>query len=73
MADDDYVIMRDLSFEIHQGEIFVIIEQSGGGKSTLVKYLLGLRHAGHQRIFYDGQDTNSVIKAQVLMARKYGY
>ena len=34
--------LRDISFDMHQGEIFGIIGGTGSGKSTLVQVLLGL-------------------------------
>lgn len=38
----DVVLQRDLSFEVHEGEIFAILGGSGCGKSTLLRYLIGL-------------------------------
>ncbi|MEW8470062.1 MAG: ATP-binding cassette domain-containing protein, partial [Candidatus Thiodiazotropha sp.] len=35
MAYGDFVIQRDLSFTIRQGDIFIIMGGSGCGKSTL--------------------------------------
>ncbi len=35
-------ILRGISLEIRQGETFVIIGRSGGGKSVLLKHLIGL-------------------------------
>jgi ABC-type multidrug transport system fused ATPase/permease subunit len=37
-------VLHDLSFEIEPGEIVGIVGPSGGGKSTLVQLLLGLRN-----------------------------
>lgn len=42
LAFGSFVVMRDLTFEIEQGEIFVIMGGSGSGKSTLLKHLIGL-------------------------------
>ncbi len=36
------VILNNISFDVNQGEIFVILGGSGCGKSTLLKHLIGL-------------------------------
>lgn len=36
------VLMRDLNFSVHRGEVFVILGGSGSGKSTLLKHMIGL-------------------------------
>lgn len=38
----DIVILEDISFDVLEGEIFVILGGSGCGKSTLLKQLIGL-------------------------------
>jgi len=52
MAFGDFVLMRDLDFEIHRGDIFVIMGGSGCGKSTLLRHLLGLIEPASGEIFY---------------------
>lgn len=37
------VIFRDVSFEVAEGEVFVILGGSGSGKSTLLRQLIGLQ------------------------------
>lgn len=39
---DGRPILEGLSFEVHRGEIFVILGRSGCGKSTVLKHLIGL-------------------------------
>jgi phospholipid/cholesterol/gamma-HCH transport system ATP-binding protein len=52
MAHGSLVVMRDLSFEVHRGEIFVIMGGSGSGKSTLLRHLIGLQEplSGHVEV-----------------------
>ena len=36
------VIFKDVSVDIHAGEVFVVLGGSGCGKSTLLKQMIGL-------------------------------
>ena len=44
------------SFDIHEGEIFVIMGLSGSGKSTLVRLLNRLIEPTSGQILVDGED-----------------
>ena len=50
------VIMRNLSFDVHKGEVLVIMGGSGSGKSTLLKVLIGLLPPAQGKVFYDSTD-----------------
>jgi len=52
MAYGDFVLMRDLNFEINESEIFVIMGGSGCGKSTLLRHLIGLKEPSSGEIFF---------------------
>ena len=52
MAYGDFVIQRDLNFQVHRGEVFVIMGDSGGGKSTLLRHLIGLKRPATGDIRY---------------------
>lgn len=54
------VVMRDLSFEVTQGEIFVLMGGSGSGKSTLLKSLVGLKDVPPGSVHLVGEDLSSV-------------
>ena len=48
--------LKDVSFEIEQGQFVGIIGHTGSGKSTLIQHLNGLVKATSGRIFYEGQN-----------------
>ena len=48
--------LRDVSFEIPQGQFVGIIGHTGSGKSTLIQHLNGLVRATSGRVLYDGQN-----------------
>jgi len=54
MAYGDFVVMRDLTFTILRGDIFIIMGGSGCGKSTLMKILIGLKEPARGQVLYDG-------------------
>ena len=56
MAYGDFVLMRDLSYTINRGDIFIIMGGSGCGKSTMMAVLIGLKAPATGKVFYDGQD-----------------
>ena len=39
MAYGDFVVQRDLDFEIARGEVFIIMGDSGCGKSTFLRWI----------------------------------
>jgi len=64
-------ILDGVSLKIHQGEIMVIMGGSGSGKSTFLRYLLGLHKptSGSIRIF--GQDITEMSEQQLYELRKH--
>ena len=56
MAYGDFVLMRDLTFTINRGDIFIIMGGSGCGKSTLMTMLVGLKTPAKGKIFYGEVD-----------------
>ena len=73
LAFGDFVVMRDLTFDIQQGEIFVIMGGSGSGKSTLLKHLIGLLHPSEGNIRVGGQDLWAMDEAErSAMLREIG-
>ncbi|NDY58325.1 ATP-binding cassette domain-containing protein [Desulfovibrio sulfodismutans] len=52
MSYGDFVIMRDLSFTIRRGDIFIVMGGSGCGKSTLLRVLVGLKEPAKGQVLY---------------------
>ncbi len=51
-AYDDKEIIRDLSFSIEKGEIFVLVGPSGSGKTSTLKMINGLSQPTRGMIYY---------------------
>lgn len=58
LAYGSFVIMRDLTFRIEDGEIFIIMGGSGSGKSTLLKHLMGLLTPSEGIVRFEGEDLS---------------
>ena len=52
------VILDHISFDVFEGEIFIILGGSGCGKSTLLKHLIGLIGPISGKIEIDGDDIS---------------
>ncbi len=53
-------VLRNLSFQIKEGEKIAIVGASGGGKTTLFKLLSGLYLPDENQIFFRGQDLSGM-------------
>jgi phospholipid/cholesterol/gamma-HCH transport system ATP-binding protein len=69
----DTVILKDINFEVHTGEIFGILGGSGSGKSTLLKHMIGLQTPWKGAVVIDGVDMVTAQGAdQVATLKKIG-
>jgi phospholipid/cholesterol/gamma-HCH transport system ATP-binding protein len=60
------VLLRDVSFEVHRGEILVLLGGSGSGKSTLLKHMIGLYAPIAGRVLFEGRDLVAAEGVQRL-------
>ncbi len=58
--DSDKPIIEDISLKIKQGEYVGIVGETGCGKSTFLRLLLGLEKAKSGAIYYDEYDINDL-------------
>jgi putative ABC transport system ATP-binding protein len=52
----ELTVLKDVSFQIPEGEFLAIVGPSGSGKSTLLGLLAGLDQPRRGRVLLDGQD-----------------
>jgi len=70
LAFDDRVVLNRLSFKVMKGETKIILGGSGGGKSTIIKLVLGLLKPDEGRILVDGEDVTDYTEQQMMEVRK---
>ncbi len=70
-ARTNHVIgVRDMSFEVEQGETFVVMGLSGSGKSTLVRCLHRLIEPTAGEVLIDGEDVMKMNASQLTHLRR---
>jgi ABC-type oligopeptide transport system ATPase subunit len=60
LGGDALTAVRNVSFELHPGEVVSLIGESGSGKSTIGKMILRLLRTTSGTITLDGQDISSL-------------
>ena len=60
--------IKDISFQVNQGEIVTLIGANGAGKTTTLQTISGLLRSKTGSILFDGQDINTV-SADKLVGR----
>jgi phospholipid/cholesterol/gamma-HCH transport system ATP-binding protein len=66
-------VLDGVSFRIEKGESVVIIGRSGGGKSVLLKHLIGLLKPDSGQVRIEGEDIVPMDERQLLRVRhKFG-
>ena len=57
------VILKDITFDVHQGEVFIILGGSGCGKSTMLKFMIGLERPFAGEVYVDGMQIVDASEA----------
>ncbi len=65
------VAVKDVSFEVEQGETFVVMGLSGSGKSTLVRCISRLVEPTSGQIVIDGADVTAMNERQLIDLRRH--
>jgi phospholipid/cholesterol/gamma-HCH transport system ATP-binding protein len=68
-AFDDHVVLRDVSFEVPDASMRIILGASGAGKSIILKLTLGLLRPDGGRIFVHGSRIDNMREQDLLRLR----
>jgi glycine betaine/proline transport system ATP-binding protein len=63
--------VRDVSFDVWPGEVFVVMGLSGSGKSTLVRTLIRLIEPTAGTVEIDGRDVTGASRAELRELRRH--
>ena len=63
-------VLNGVDLQVQTGESVVIIGRSGGGKSILLKHLIGLIRPDAGEVFIDNQPIQAMDERQLLLVRR---
>ncbi len=66
MSYGDLQVLWDVSFEIRNGEILVLVGANGAGKSSIIKTISGLQKVSRGKITFQGQDITNKNPEDIL-------
>lgn len=72
LAESGHVVaVRDVSFEVHKGQTFVVMGLSGSGKSTLLRCLPRLIEPTRGEITINGQSHATISEEELRQLRRH--
>lgn len=69
-AFGDKAVLKGVTFDVTDGEVFFIIGASGVGKSVLIKHLIGLLYPDDGEIWLDGEEISRFDERRMYPVRK---
>ncbi len=69
LSFDDNKILNGISFTVRRGETKIILGRSGGGKSTIIKLVLGLLKPDSGQILVDGEEITHYSEPEMMSVR----
>jgi len=66
---DGQPVLKDISFKLAQGEMIMVLGESGSGKSVLLRLAIGLLQPDAGQIFVSGREIESLSEDELLGIR----
>ena len=70
-GDREIEVLRDVNFEVHDGEFVAVLGPSGSGKSTLLGLLAGLDRPSAGSVRLDGRALESLDEDELALLRRH--
>jgi phospholipid/cholesterol/gamma-HCH transport system ATP-binding protein len=67
---DEEPVLKDVTFKIQRGETKIILGESGSGKSTILKLILGLIRPDSGQILIEGRDITRMTERELVSLRR---
>lgn len=69
-SEGHVIAVRDVSFEVRKGEVFVVMGLSGSGKSTLIRCLIRLLEPTSGEIWINGKNVTELDEKGLIQFRR---
>jgi len=66
----DLHVLKDISFELHEGQTLAVLGKSGTGKSVLLKVLVGLLYPDKGEVYFHGKHIQTATEHDLNDLRK---
>ncbi|MEM9145335.1 MAG: ATP-binding cassette domain-containing protein [Pseudomonadota bacterium] len=74
MKEHGYIgAVQDVSFDVHKGEILIIMGLSGSGKSTLIRCITRLNDPTAGAMEYEGRDLLKLSERELIEIRRHRF
>ena len=70
-SSQELVVLDDVNFSLHEGEIVALLGRSGSGKSTLLRIIAGLSEPSQGQVYYQGQSVKKPVQGISMVFQSF--
>lgn len=70
-SSQELVVLEDVNFTLHEGEIVALLGRSGSGKSTLLRIIAGLSEPTKGQVHYQGQPVKEPVQGISMVFQSF--